>query len=190
MEWASQFWITWSSHAEVTAVSPTWIASSATTRPRISGPVTWRPPRPAERRWAWLCWTEGCTPVADRTGSAVSTLLRGRRLFPHLLNTNIQHTTTQPISCLYLWRFLYFPRNTRFPISAPAAMFFQSTNILWFAIRGLFFRYDATRNEWCKIAPMKSRRLGVSVCVYNGCIYAVGGSNGESPLNSVERYGN
>ncbi|VDM84934.1 unnamed protein product [Strongylus vulgaris] len=34
---------------------------------------------------------------------------------------------------------------------------------------------------------MGTRRLGVSVSVLNGCLYAVGGSDGQSPLNTVER---
>ncbi|KJH40855.1 BTB/POZ domain protein [Dictyocaulus viviparus] len=47
--------------------------------------------------------------------------------------------------------------------------------------------YDARRNEWTCVAPMGTRRLGVSVSVLNGCLYAVGGSDGQSPLNTVER---
>lgn len=35
---------------------------------------------------------------------------------------------------------------------------------------------------------MSTRRLGVSVSVLNGCLYAVGGSDGQNPLNTVERY--
>lgn len=34
---------------------------------------------------------------------------------------------------------------------------------------------------------MSTRRLGVSVSVLNGCLYAVGGSDGQNPLNTVER---
>ena len=33
---------------------------------------------------------------------------------------------------------------------------------------------------------MNSRRLGVSVVVLNNFIYAIGGSDGQSPLNTVE----
>ena len=50
------------------------------------------------------------------------------------------------------------------------------------------FRYDANRNEWIKAVPMSSRRLGVSVSVLDGCLYAVGGSDGQTPLNTVERF--
>lgn len=49
-------------------------------------------------------------------------------------------------------------------------------------------RYDARRNEWTCVAPMGTRRLGVSVSVLNGCLYAVGGSDGQAPLNTVERW--
>jgi kelch-like protein 20 len=35
---------------------------------------------------------------------------------------------------------------------------------------------------------MSTRRLGVAVAVLNGFLYAVGGSDGTSPLNTVERY--
>ena len=49
-------------------------------------------------------------------------------------------------------------------------------------------RYDPLRDEW---RPVKSlsvprNRLGVAVC--EGCIYAVGGGNGNSCHVSVERY--
>ena len=37
---------------------------------------------------------------------------------------------------------------------------------------------------------MKNKRLGVGVAVTGGCLYAVGGSDGVSPLSSVERYNN
>lgn len=35
---------------------------------------------------------------------------------------------------------------------------------------------------------MRTRRLGVGVAVTGGCLYAVGGSDGVTPLASVERY--
>ena len=34
-------------------------------------------------------------------------------------------------------------------------------------------------NRWHKVAPMHTRRLGVAVAVLNGCLYAVGGSDGR-----------
>lgn len=38
------------------------------------------------------------------------------------------------------------------------------------------------------MAPMNNRRLGVSVSVLDGCLYAVGGADGNSLLNTVERF--
>lgn len=35
---------------------------------------------------------------------------------------------------------------------------------------------------------MTTRRLGVAVAVLGGALYAVGGSDGQAPLNTVERY--
>ena len=34
---------------------------------------------------------------------------------------------------------------------------------------------------------MNTQRLGVAIGVLDGCLYAVGGSNGLVPLSSVER---
>ncbi|TPP62737.1 Kelch protein 20 [Fasciola gigantica] len=38
------------------------------------------------------------------------------------------------------------------------------------------------------VASMASRRLGVGIAVLNGQLYAVGGSDGQQPLSSVEHY--
>lgn len=35
---------------------------------------------------------------------------------------------------------------------------------------------------------MTTRRLGVAVAVLGGYLYAIGGSDGQCPLNTVERY--
>lgn len=53
---------------------------------------------------------------------------------------------------------------------------------------GDFFRYDPKENKWNKVASMMTRRLGVAVAVLNGYLYAIGGSDGQCPLNTVERY--
>lgn len=45
-------------------------------------------------------------------------------------------------------------------------------------------RYDPQFNNWSKISAMNSRRLGVGVAVLAGFLYAVGGSDGQSPLNT------
>lgn len=51
-----------------------------------------------------------------------------------------------------------------------------------------FCRYDPKENKWSKVSPMTTRRLGVAVAVLGGYLYAIGGSDGQSPLNTVERY--
>lgn len=48
-------------------------------------------------------------------------------------------------------------------------------------------RFDPKENKWSKISYMNTRRLGVAVAVLNGYLYAIGGSDGQSPLNTVER---
>lgn len=48
----------------------------------------------------------------------------------------------------------------------------------------LFFRYDPKENKWTRVASMSTRRLGVAVAVLGGFLYAVGGSDGTSPLNT------
>lgn len=50
------------------------------------------------------------------------------------------------------------------------------------------FRYDPKENKWSKVAAMNTRRLGVAVAVLGGYLYAIGGSDGHCPLNTVERY--
>lgn len=42
--------------------------------------------------------------------------------------------------------------------------------------------------EWKMVAPMSKRRCGVGVAVCNELLYAVGGHDGQSYLNSIERY--
>lgn len=47
-----------------------------------------------------------------------------------------------------------------------------------------FLRYDPKENKWTRVASMSTRRLGVAVAVLGGFLYAVGGSDGTSPLNT------
>lgn len=49
-------------------------------------------------------------------------------------------------------------------------------------------RYDPQGSEWRMVAPMSKRRCGVGVAVLNDLLYAVGGHDGQSYLNSIERY--
>lgn len=48
-------------------------------------------------------------------------------------------------------------------------------------------KYDPQTNEWRLVAPMSKRRCGVGVAVLNDLLYAVGGHDGQSYLNSIER---
>ena len=48
-------------------------------------------------------------------------------------------------------------------------------------------RYDPKMNRWTNVSSMNTRRLGVAVSVLNNHLYVVGGSDGTTPLNSVER---
>lgn len=49
-------------------------------------------------------------------------------------------------------------------------------------------RYDPHVNKWTEVAPMAKRRAGVGVVALNGYLYAVGGFDDASPLDTVERY--
>ena len=48
-------------------------------------------------------------------------------------------------------------------------------------------RYDPGTREWRMATPMSKRRCGVGVAVLDGLLYAVGGHDGASYLNSIER---
>ena len=48
-------------------------------------------------------------------------------------------------------------------------------------------RYNPATNKWQQVCSMTKPRLGVGVAALGGYLYAVGGSDGESPLSSVER---
>lgn len=49
-------------------------------------------------------------------------------------------------------------------------------------------RYDPRHNSWCSIQPLQQQRADHCVCVLGDHIYAVGGRNYRSELDSVERY--
>lgn len=42
-------------------------------------------------------------------------------------------------------------------------------------------------NQWSQRAPLNTPRNRVGVAVVDGCIYAVGGSQGSAHHNTVER---
>lgn len=60
----------------------------------------------------------------------------------------------------------------------------QTTCPLW-----CFSRYDPKTNQWSSdVAPTSTCRTSVGVAVLGGYLYAVGGQDGVSCLNIVERY--
>lgn len=67
------------------------------------------------------------------------------------------------------------------------SMVFQrlSTNVVVM----LLSRYDPQTNQWSSdVAPTTSCRTSVGVAVLDNHLYAVGGQDGVSCLNFVERY--
>jgi kelch-like protein 20 len=50
------------------------------------------------------------------------------------------------------------------------------------------FRFDPQTNQWSnEIAPTNSCRASVGVAVLDGCLFVVGGHDGISCLNLVEK---
>ena len=50
-----------------------------------------------------------------------------------------------------------------------------------------YLSYSLSSGGWSPTCPMNTQRLGVGIGVMGNCLYAVGGSDGSSPLNTVER---
>ena len=48
--------------------------------------------------------------------------------------------------------------------------------------------YEVARDRWCVVESMNMRRSTLGAAVLNGCVYAVGGFDGSSGLDSVEKY--
>ena len=49
-------------------------------------------------------------------------------------------------------------------------------------------RYDPVTDTWTCLAPMSTRRSTHDVAVIDGMLFAVGGNDGSSSLNSTEKY--
>jgi kelch-like protein 8 len=49
-------------------------------------------------------------------------------------------------------------------------------------------RYDVDLNQWSTVAPMNVQRGGVGVAALGKYLYAVGGNDGTSSLDSCERF--
>ena len=45
-------------------------------------------------------------------------------------------------------------------------------------------RYDPSTQRWTRVTSMGTKRLGVAVAVLDGFLYAIGGSDGQCPLNT------
>merc|ERR1712173_249425 len=50
------------------------------------------------------------------------------------------------------------------------------------------WRYDPVLNAWQEMADMRVPRSELGLAMLDGCVYAVGGWEGTSRLDSVERY--
>ena len=50
-----------------------------------------------------------------------------------------------------------------------------------------FFRYDTREGKWRWLEPMHTSRSAVDIAVVDGALYAVGGNDGCSSLNTVEK---
>ena len=48
--------------------------------------------------------------------------------------------------------------------------------------------YDPEWNIWATVAPMREARGRFNIAVVRGEVYAVGGSNGTTELDTVEKY--
>lgn len=49
-------------------------------------------------------------------------------------------------------------------------------------------RYDPVTNTWTTLTPMNVRRSTHDLTVMGNFLYAVGGNDGSSSLNSIEKY--
>lgn len=49
-------------------------------------------------------------------------------------------------------------------------------------------KLELTEGRWVFMQPMLSRRSTLGIAILNDCLYAVGGFDGNSGLDSVEKY--
>lgn len=52
----------------------------------------------------------------------------------------------------------------------------------------LHFRYDPKTDTWTMVAPLSMPRDAVGVCLLGDRLYAVGGYDGQTYLNTMESY--
>jgi N-acetylneuraminic acid mutarotase len=51
-----------------------------------------------------------------------------------------------------------------------------------------FWQYNSILDEWKELSNLQNPRSELGLAIVDGCVYAVGGSNGERRLATVERY--
>ena len=52
----------------------------------------------------------------------------------------------------------------------------------------VFCRYDTKTNHWTSVEPMKTKRKHLGTAVLDNLLYAIGGRDENTELNSVEKY--
>ncbi len=146
--------------------------------------------------WASPCWTTLCTRWEGRMGCHASTLSRGEC-------TAWYDSSPQPnrLTCWChikpsFWG-LYRDSCQEIWTASPTKKWKKKTNVCLMSLDNLHSnqillfpvsRYDPQTNRWTKVASMSTRRLGVGVAVLATYLYAVGGSDGTSPLNTGRVY--
>lgn len=63
----------------------------------------------------------------------------------------------------------------------------QPAGITWVLTNSLSCRFDPVNGQWSAVAPLLSKRKHLGVAVHHNMIYAVGGRDQHTELNSVER---
>lgn len=66
---------------------------------------------------------------------------------------------------------------------------FKNLNMIRICISlSLNFRYDPKTDTWTMVAPLSMPRDAVGVCLLGDRLYAVGGYDGQTYLNTMESY--
>lgn len=98
----------------------------------------------------------------------------GHHKLSYVLHSNMMHTKV-----LLHVKFWYPYHNLT------GGLYSSFATLMWFVwFVWLCFRYDPQVNMWFKVAPMSSRRKGAAVAVLDGYLYAIGGSDEDSALNT------
>ena len=101
-------------------------------------------------------------------------------------NTISKISTSQDTKRQFIYKYhIFFPYD-HFPLYFVVFSLISCILFCSVAINCLIVspRYDPQHNRWTKVSSMNTRRLGVAVAVLGGYLYAVGGSDGQCPLNT------